>query len=122
MKQTVTDLKDYNIHSYLTRDVPYYINQYEVRIAQIKKYTDNLEKINIDNVLFTNLSSFGDELDILYPNFIIMPTLFNLLIDSTPNTSSETITTSNTDTATATVTTDAKTNNTTTTTTEHKVV
>lgn len=80
LTKIITDAKEYNTTSYLTYNCDYYIEQFNNHIDLLNKYTDKVENLNIDNVLITDLSSLGKELDLLYPKFITVPSLFNELV------------------------------------------
>ena len=80
IKNKLADIKEQNISSYLTYDTDYYINQYNDRIEQVKKYLVELDTRTIDNISKDKLSHISDEIDELFPGFISDPTLLGLVV------------------------------------------
>lgn len=75
IKTKLADIKENNISSYLTYDTEYYINQYNDRVEQVKKYLVELDAKTNDHISTDKLSHISSEIDELFPNFISDPTL-----------------------------------------------
>jgi len=79
LKNVLTVKKDYDVSSYLTYDAEYYVNEYNDRNEEIKKYLVELETKTFENISTEDLTIVSDQLCALYPNFMCKPKLLELL-------------------------------------------
>ena len=78
LKTKIFEYKEKNITSYLTLNVNFYIQQYTEWINDIDTYTVRIEQIDNNTLITENLSHYtmNTELINLFPNFLLLPTLF----------------------------------------------
>jgi len=79
LKNILNLKKDYDVSSYLTYDTEYYLNEYNDRNEEIKKYLVELETKTFEDISTKDLTIVSEQLCALYPNFICKPTLLGLL-------------------------------------------
>lgn len=79
LKKLLSDKKDYDVSSYLTYDTEYYVNEYNDRNEEIKKYLVELETKTFEEISIKDLTIVSEKLTVLYPNFMCKPTLLGLL-------------------------------------------
>ena len=79
LKKILSDKKDCDVSSYLTYDSEYYVNEYNDRNEEIKKYLAELETKTFEEISTKDLTIVSEQLNVLYPNFISKPTLLGLL-------------------------------------------
>lgn len=79
LKNVLSVKKDYDISSYLTYDTEYYVNEYNDRNEEIKKYLVELETKTFEDISNQDLTNVSEQLNALYPNFMCKPTLLGLL-------------------------------------------
>lgn len=79
LQKIIIETKDVNIKSYLTYDISYYIKLHENQLKQINEYISKIENLTLDIILKEKINSISTEIDLLFPSFIISPTLIGLL-------------------------------------------
>ena len=79
LKTQLNKKKEYDVSSYLTYDTEYYVNEYNDRVEEVKKYLVNLENKTIDQIAKDDLSLVSEKVNALYPAFMAKPTLLGLL-------------------------------------------
>ena len=78
LKNKILEIKEYNTNSYLTYDLEFYINSYNNQLDQINKYISNVENINVELIKKDKLNSISKDLDLLFPGYLVSPTLFGI--------------------------------------------
>ena len=79
IKNSLLEVLERNVSSYLTYNVDYYINQNNDRMEEVNKYVVRLESMTINDISNVDLSFISDELHALFPNFMPSPVLFGKL-------------------------------------------
>lgn len=79
LKKKLREKNEYDISSYLTYDKEYYVNEYNDRVEEIRKYLVELENKNVDQIAKDDLSVVSEKVNTLYPAFMVKPTLLGLL-------------------------------------------
>jgi hypothetical protein len=79
VKTKLSDKKEYDVSSYLTYDTEYYVNEYNARVEEVKKYLVELENKTFEQIAKDDLSVVSEQLEALYPYFMAKPTLLGLL-------------------------------------------
>jgi len=75
----IGEIKEANVNSYLTYDPEFHVNQYNDRIAEINKYLVTLEALTFEDVMDAELGVISDEIELLFPSYIVTPTLYGKL-------------------------------------------
>lgn len=71
--------KDRNVNSVFTYDTNYYQQNFIIMMGYVNNYLERLGKMKIDELLTTDLSSISKEVDELYPDVLLKPTLLQKL-------------------------------------------
>ena len=79
LKNVLTERKEYDVSSYLTYDTDYYVNEYNDRNEEIKKYLVELETKTFEDISTNDLTIVSEQLTAMYPTFMCKPTLLGLL-------------------------------------------
>lgn len=80
IKTKLEEQKEYNVSSYLTYDPEYYVNEYNERVEEVKKYLAELDCKTLDHIAKDKLSSISEKIDQLFPGYIVDPTLLGKLV------------------------------------------
>ena len=78
LKKKVLDIKEYNIKSYLTYDVEFYVNSYNTQIDEINNYISHVESKTYELIKKDKLNSISKDIDILFPGYLVYPSLFGV--------------------------------------------
>ena len=76
LKKKVLELKETRINSYLTYDIEFYIKSYQTHIEEIDKYIFDVENKTAESIKKDKLNSISKDIDILFPGYLVIPTLF----------------------------------------------
>ena len=79
VKIKLSEKKEYDVSSYLTYDTEYYINEYNARVEEVKKYIVDLESKTFEQIAKDDLSVISEQINAIYPSFMVKPTLLGLL-------------------------------------------
>lgn len=81
LKSKLKDLKEHNVNSYLTYDADYYVKEYIQRTEEVDKYILELEVKTVDTILSSKLGFEPEWLKVLYPDFMLNPSLIGRLFE-----------------------------------------
>ena len=79
LKTVLYEIKETNIHSFLTYDVNYHVLQYNTGIEEINKYLSELEFQTLNHVSKHKLSFISETLNTQFPGYFADPTLLGKL-------------------------------------------
>ena len=79
LKIKLSDIKEYNVNSYLTYDTEYHLSKYNQSMEEIDRYLVELEAKTFDHITKDKLSSISETLDLQFPGYLIDPTLLGKL-------------------------------------------
>lgn len=79
LKTVLYEIKETNIHSFLTYDVNYHVLQYNTRIEEIDKYLSELEFQTLNHISKHKLSFISETLNTQFPGYFADPTLLGKL-------------------------------------------
>ena len=80
MKLELEKTKETNIASYMTYDTEYHINLYNQQVEKLDKYLVELENKTFEQISTEKLSIVCEEIDYLFPNYLVDPTLIGKLL------------------------------------------
>jgi hypothetical protein len=75
----IGEIKEVNVNSYMTYDCEYHINKYNDRISEVNKYLITLEALTYEDVMDAKLGVISEEIELLFPKYIVTPTLYGRL-------------------------------------------
>jgi hypothetical protein len=75
----IGQIKQVNVNSYMTYDCEYHVNQYNDRIAEVNKYIVKLDAITYEDVMDSELGVISEEIELLFPKYLVTPTLYGRL-------------------------------------------
>ena len=79
LKIIVFDIKESRVNSYLTYDIEFYNNLYITQLEEINKFITLVENKTLDSIFKNKFNSISTDIDILFPEYLVSPTLFGLL-------------------------------------------